>query len=323
MLERSETLTVDIDKPATVEGTDAEQHRREALLRNELRSTPGFYRRAWRRFSQNKVSMVALFVSGLIILFALSAGIISEFVSGYDYSTGDLRAKHVGPFEGDHILGTDANGRDLLTRLAYGARVSLRVAVLAAITTLIIGGTVGAVSGYFGGILDGVLMRLVDVILSLPGLAILLLVSTIFTPGPTGLAFVIAAIAWTGIARLVRAEVLTLRNRDYIDAARVVGASDGRIIFRHIMPNVVPIVVVWISLAIPSLILTEAALSFLGFGVRIPTPSWGNMLEVASGFYTQSWWNVFLPGFAIYLTVLAINLVGNGLRDALDPRLND
>jgi peptide/nickel transport system permease protein len=121
---------------------------------------------------------------------------------------------------------------------------------------------------------------------------------------------------------LVRGEVLSLRNRDFIDAARIIGVSDARIIARHIFPNVVPIIVVWISLAIPSLILTEAALSFLGFGVQIPTPSWGNMLEVASGFFTQSWWNVFLPGFLIYITVLAINLVGIGLRDALDPRLS-
>jgi peptide/nickel transport system permease protein len=159
-------------------------------------------------------------------------------------------------------------------------------------------------------------------LLSLPGLAILLLVSTIYTPGPDGLALVIAVISWTGIARLIRGEVLSLRNRDFIDAARIIGASDARIIVRHIFPNVIPIIVVWISLAIPGLILTEAALSFLGFGVQIPTPSWGNMLEEASGFFTQSWWNVFLPGFLIYITVLAVNLVGIGLRDALDPRLN-
>lgn len=300
-----------------------EQARRETLLRNELRSTPGFYTRAWRRFRQNKVSTVALAISGLIVLFVLSAGLISEYVSGVDYAKGNLRNKLAGPFTEDHVMGTDANGRDLLTRLAYGGRISLMVAGLASLTILAIGGTLGAIAGYFGGFIDGLLMRLVDVMLSLPGLAILLLVSTIYTPGPTGLALLIASISWPGIARLVRGEVLSLRNRDYIDAARVIGASSGRILFRHIFPNVVPIIVVWISLAIPSLILTEAALSFLGFGVRIPTPSWGNMLQDASGFYTQSWWNVFLPGFAIYISVLAINLVGNGLRDALDPRLND
>jgi peptide/nickel transport system permease protein len=256
------------------------------------------------------------------VLFTLLAGVISTHITGYDYAKGDLRNQLRGPLTKDHILGTDPNGRDLLTRAAYGGRISLRVAGLAAITILLIGGTVGSVAGYFGGWIDSILMRLVDILLSLPGLAVLLLVSTIYTPGPNGLAIVIALISWTGIARLIRGEVLSLRNRDYIDAARVIGVSDGRIIFRHIMPNVIPIIVVWISLAIPGLILTEAALSFLGFGVQIPIPSWGNMLELASGFYTKSWWNVFFPGLLIYITVLSVNLVGIGLRDALDPRLN-
>lgn len=319
MAQQSETLATELDTLSV----EREQRRREALLRTELRSTPGFYRRAWRRFKRNHVSMVALVITAIIVVFALSAGVISEYVTGYDYAKGNLRAKHLGPFSEDHVLGTDANGRDLLTRLAYGGRISLRVAFLAAIAILAIGGTVGSVAGYFGGIVDNIAMRVVDILLSLPGLAILLLISTIFTPGPNGLALVIAVIGWTGIARLVRGEVLSLRNRDYIEAARVIGATDTRIIMRHIFPNVVPIIVVWMSLALPGLILTEAALSFLGFGVQIPTPSWGNMLEVASGFFTQSWWNVFLPGFAIYITVLSINLVGNGLRDALDPRLSD
>jgi peptide/nickel transport system permease protein len=318
MAHRHATLSADRDSTPV----DAASAREAALLRNELRSTPGFYSRAWSRFRQNHVAVAGLIVTIAIVLFVLSAGLISEYVTGYDYAKGNLRNKLQGPFTGDHILGTDPNGRDLLTRVAYGGRISLRVAALAAVAILIIGGTVGSVAGYFGGWIDNLLMRLVDVLLSLPGLAVLLLVSTIYTPGPDGLALVIALISWTGIARLIRGEVLSLRNRDFIDAARVIGVSDFRIILRHIFPNVIPIIVVWISLAIPGLILTEAALSFLGFGVQIPTPSWGNMLEVASGFFTQSWWNVFLPGFMIYITVLSINLVGIGLRDALDPRLN-
>jgi peptide/nickel transport system permease protein len=318
MAHRTETLATDVD----AKSTEASVAREAALLRNELRATPGFYSRAWRRFRQNHVAVAGLVVVALIVVFVLSAGLISQHVTGYNYAKGDLRSKLQGPFSNDHFLGTDANGRDLLTRAAYGGRISLRVAGLAAVAILVIGGTVGSVAGYFGGWIDNVLMRLVDVLLSLPGLAILLLVSTIYTPGPDGLALVIAVISWTGIARLIRGEVLSLRNRDFIDAARIIGASDARIIVRHIFPNVIPIIVVWISLAIPGLILTEAALSFLGFGVQIPTPSWGNMLEEASGFFTQSWWNVFLPGFLIYITVLAVNLVGIGLRDALDPRLN-
>jgi peptide/nickel transport system permease protein len=151
----------------------------------------------------------------------------------------------------------------------------------------------------------------------------LILFSALYKPGPVGLALVIAAVSWTGVARLVRGEVLTLRHRDFVESARVIGSTNLRIIVRHIFPNVVPIIVVWASLAIPSLILTEAALSFLGLGVRPPTASWGNMLQDARAFYRQAWTFVFIPGFAIYMTVLAINLVGNTLRDALDPRLND
>lgn len=137
------------------------------------------------------------------------------------------------------------------------------------------------------------------------------------------MAFILAAVGWTGVARLVRGEVLSLRERDFVDAARVLGASNARIITRHIFPNVIPIIVVWVSLAIPGFILTEAALSFLGLGVKVPTPSWGNMLQGARDYYTRSWTNVFIPGFMIYITVLAISLVGKGLRDALDPRLNE
>jgi peptide/nickel transport system permease protein len=267
--------------------------------------------------------MVALIVTIVIVVFVLAAGLISEYVTGVDYAQSNLRNRLQGPFSEGHILGTDPNGRDLLTRVAYGGRVSLLVAGLATVAILVIGGTVGSIAGYFGGAIDNILMRLVDMLLSLPGLAVLLLVSTIYTPGAIGLAFVIASISWATIARLIRAEVLSMRNRDFVDAARVIGASNARILIQHMLPNVVPVIVVWISLAIPNLILTEATLSFLGFGVQIPTPSWGNMLQDATNFYTRSWWNVFLPGFAIYITVLAINLVGNGLRDALDPRLTN
>ena len=300
-----------------------EEARQRALVRGRVTATPGIYVRAWRRFRKNRVSMIALAVAIGVVLFVLAAGLISEYVTGVSYAKGDLRNKLQGPFIEGHPLGTDINGRDLLTRLAYGGRISLMVASLATVSILVIGGAVGGAAGFFGGAVDSVLMRLVDVMLCLPEIAILLLVSAIFTPGPIGLALVIAAIGWTTVARLIRGEVLSLRARDFVDAARVIGASNFRLLTRHIFPNVVPILVVYISLAIPGLILTEATLSFLGFGVQIPTPSWGNMLQDATSFYTLSTWNVFLPGFAIYVTVLAINLVGNGLRDALDPRLND
>jgi peptide/nickel transport system permease protein len=290
--------------------------------RRRLRGTPGFWTRAWRRFRKNKVSMVGLAIMLLVLAFVAAGGFISN-LTGYTYQQTALMDKLLSPGEDGHLLGTDPLGRDILVRLAYGGRVSLLVAGLAATLTLAIGACIGAVSGYFGGFIDGVLMRLVDVLLVLPGISILILVSALYRPGPVALAVLLAVISWTGIARLVRGEVLSLRSRDYIDASRVMGASNVRIIFKHILPNVVPIMVVWISLAVPGLILTEATLSFLGLGVKIPTPSWGNMLDEAADFYTKSWINVFIPGFAIYITVLAINLIGNGLRDALDPRLNE
>ena len=290
--------------------------------RKHLRATPGFWTRSWRRYRRNRVAMVALLVFGAIAAFIASGGLLSEW-TGHTYQEVSIMEKLLPPGSEGHPLGTDPLGRDTLVRLAYGGRVSLLVAGLAATVTLAIGATVGAVSGYFGGFIDSVSMRSVDVLLCLPGLSILILVSALYRPGPVGLAFLLAVTGWTGIARLVRGEVLSYRSRDFVEAARVIGASNERIIFRHVIPNVVPLMIVWISLYIPGLILTEAGLSFLGFGVRIPTPSWGNMLQEAAPFYTKSWTNVFIPGFAIYITVLAINLIGNGLRDALDPRLNE
>lgn len=290
--------------------------------RLNVRSTPGFYSRAWGRYRRDKIGMVALAIVLLVVIFSVGAPVVSQ-ISGYTANENHLADKLAAPGEKDYILGTDGNGRDILTRLAYGGRISLVVASLAAISTLAIGSVVGSVSGYFGGLIDGVLMRLVDVLLCIPTLSLLILVSALYRPGPVLLALVIAAVSWTGVARLIRGEVLSLRNRDFVEAARVIGASNTQIIARHIYPNVIPITVVWLSLAVPGLILTEAALSFLGLGVRVPVPSWGNMLQESRGSFRQAWTFVFIPGFMIYITVLAINLVGNTLRDALDPRLND
>ena len=292
------------------------------LARARLRTAKGFYRRAWDSLRRDKVAMVALVLVAVITLLSFGAPLVSAWLTGYSYSQVDLRSTLYPPFTDGHVFGTDSNGRDILTRLVYGGRVSLTVAILAAITALTIGGLVGAVAGFYGGIVDNVLMRFVDVIISIPGITLLLLLSVWLRPGPIGLAFIIAATGWPGLARLVRGQVLSLRSRDYVDAARVIGATNGRIIARHIMPNVLSVMVVWVSLAIPTLILTEAALSYLGFGVSIPTPSWGNMLDEAKEFYLISWTYVFIPGVTIFITALSFNLLGNGVRDALDPRLN-
>lgn len=306
-----------------------------ALDRNVLRKTPGFYSRAWRTLRRDKVAMFALGLCVVLLLFSFGAPLVSR-ATGYDYYTGNLRTQLLAPFEQVetsgmasaperrvNVLGTDANGRDILTRLAYGGRVSMTVAILALVFALLIGGTLGSMAGFYGGFIDTVIMRFVDVLISIPTIALLLLISVWWQPNEYGLAVIIALLGWSGLARLIRGEVLSIKNRDYVDAARVIGASNTGIIVRHIMPNVVSIVIVWASLALPGLIIAEATLSYLGFGVKIPTPSWGNMLNEAYNFLALSWTYAFFPGLLIFVTALSFNLLGIGLRDALDPRLNN
>lgn len=280
------------------------------------------WHRAWRRFKANRLSLLALIVTIGIFLFAILAPVVSHF-TGFNYYENHLGDKLAAPGQNGYILGADGNGRDILTRLAYGGRVSLLVAGLATVSLLIIGGTIGSLAGYFGGWVDTVLMRSADVLLSIPTLVLLILVSSFYHPSPWQLAVLIAVVSWAGISRIVRGQVLTLKNQDFVDASRVIGASDQRIILRHLMPNIIPQLIVWSALAVPGLILTEATLSYLGLGVQAPQPSWGNMLQEAKQFVRQSWTFVFIPGFMIFLTSLCTYLVGLGLRDALDPRLND
>ncbi len=291
--------------------------------RTVLRSTPGYYKRAWRTLRRDRIAMASLLLSALLMIFAFGAPVLSA-ITGEDYAVGNL-ANFLQPwFQGwDHPLGTDPNGRDILVRLAYGGRVSMTVAILALVFALGIGLTLGAISGFYGGFIDSAIMRFVDIIISVPTIALLLLVSVWWRPGPVGIAVIIALFGWTGLARLIRGEVLSLRSRDYVDAARVSGATNREIITRHIFPNVISLVIVWSSLALPGLIITEATLSYLGFGVQIPDPSWGNMLQEAYAFIALSWTYAFLPGLLIFLSALSFNLLGIGLRDALDPRLNN
>lgn len=291
--------------------------------RNVIKESPGFYTRAWRKLRKDRMAMISLAFTIILLAFSFGAPVVSR-LTGFDYMTGDYGEILKGPFEnGKNILGTDNNGRDMLTRLAYGGRVSMMVATIALFCALTLGMSIGAISGFFGGAIDSVLMRLVDVIISVPLITLLLLFSVWFNTGPVGLAFIIGGLSWTGVSRLIRGEVLTLKTRDYVDAARVIGASNRQIIMRHILPNVVPLVLVWASLTLPALILTEAALSYLGFGVDIPVPSWGNMLDDSRSYFSQSWTFAFFPGLMIFVSALCINLLGNSLRDALDPRLNE
>ena len=271
----------------------------------------------WNRFRSNRLAIAGGIV--VFILFLLS--LLAPFITPYDPS--HLDAWHVLlPPSARHWFGTDELGRDVLTRVIYGAKVSLKVGFVAVGLAVLIGTSVGLVAGYYGGWADSLLMRLVDVMLCFPTFFLILAVIAMLEPSIWYIMIIIGLTGWMGVARLVRAEVLSLREREFVLAARGLGASDFRIIFRHILPNALSPVLVTATLGVAGAILTESALSFLGIGVQPPTPSWGNILTAGKEYIEFAWWLSLFPGLAILVTVLAYNLLGEGLRDALDPRLN-
>jgi peptide/nickel transport system permease protein len=227
-----------------------------------------------------------------------------------------------------HLLGSDEIGRDLLSRLLFGARISLTVAVSAVLMEVIIGTILGAIAGFYGGWVDYVIMRVTDVFLSIPLLPLLLVLTAIVAASSSKaslnfgvIVILIGALSWPSVARLVRASFLSLREREFAEAARALGNNDGRIIFRHLLPNAVAPIIVQATLDVAGVILTESVLSFLGFGIQPPTASWGNMLANAQSNLQTAWWAAVFPGLCILITVLAINYIGDGLRDALDPNM--
>ncbi|MBW1713681.1 MAG: ABC transporter permease, partial [Deltaproteobacteria bacterium] len=222
-----------------------------------------------------------------------------------------------------HPLGTDELGRDVLARMIYGAQISLKVGFVAVGIATLIGIVLGALAGYYSGWVDSVIMRLVDIMLCFPAFFLILAVIALLEPSIWNIMIVIGLTSWMGVARLVRAEFLGLKKREFVSAARVLGASDKRIIFRHLLPNAMAPVLVSATLGVAGAILTESALSFLGIGVQPPTPSWGNILTAGKDNIEVAWWLSVFPGLAILITVLAYNLLGEGLREALDPRLRE
>jgi peptide/nickel transport system permease protein len=281
------------------------------------------YRSYWQislsRFRANPSGMVSLGVLVFMVVIALGAPVIQALIT------------HAGPYAQDlsnlfsppsrlHLLGTDELGRDEMTRLAYGAQVSLTVGFLTAAFTLTIGVTIGVVAGYFGGVVDEVLMRLVDSILAMPAIFLFMLMAIVFRPEPITLSLMIASVSWGATARLVRAETLALKTNQHVLAARSIGATNFRIITQHVLPHTLPTVIVAGSLSVGYVVLIEAALDFLGLGIQPPTPSWGNMLTNAQAYLFQSIWLMIFPGALILATVASLNVLGNALRDALDPR---
>jgi peptide/nickel transport system permease protein len=220
-----------------------------------------------------------------------------------------------------HLLGTDQLGRDLLSRLMFGARVSLAVGIVAVLIAGVIGVPAGVVAGFYGGVLDEVLMRLADLRLALPFILLIIAVIAVFGPGLYKVVVILGLTGWVLYARVVRAEVLSLKERDFVTAARALGASDGLLMFRHILPNTIGSAIVLGSLELAQMVVAESALSFLGLGVQLPTPSWGNMLGESRDYILSNWWLATFPGIAIAITAVSANLVGDWLRDRLDPHL--
>ncbi|HTW85148.1 MAG TPA: oligopeptide ABC transporter permease [Candidatus Sulfotelmatobacter sp.] len=279
----------------------------------------------WRRFRRHKVALAGIVVLALLALIAIFAKLLAPQDPNYIDQV-HWQGYPLAPGVAGHILGTDEVGRDLLSRLMFGAQISLTVALFAVIMEIVIGTVLGAVAGYYGGWIDFVLMRVTDVVLSIPLLPLLLVITAIVeaTSTKAALSFlvivlIIGGLSWPSVARLVRASFLSLREREFAEAARAVGNRDGRIIFRHLLPNAVAPIIVQATLDVANVIILESTLSFLGFGIQPPTASWGNMLANSQSNITQAPWAAIFPGLCILITTLAINYVGDGLRDALDP----
>ncbi len=262
---------------------------------------------------------LSLAVGGAIVLAMVGFALLGPNLSGYEVDQMDMRNRFARPTSG-HWLGTDNFGRDLLTRMAVGARVSLTIAVSSIAIAVVVGATVGLVSGYFGGWIDLAIMRVVDVVLGFPPIVLALAIVAALGPGVMNLTLSLAAVFWTEYARVVRSVTLSQRETDYVTAAISLGASDGRILFREILPNVVGPVIVLATLGLGTAIIAESGLSFLGFGVEPPTPTWGWTLSYGTRYLRAHPWLSTVAGLAIMITVLGFNLFGDGLRDQLDPR---
>ncbi len=280
-------------------------------------------RLALSRLRRDRLTLIALtFIVVLALLSYVFAPIISNALN-VSYSRTDPNSTFLPPLSPGHILGTDDLGRDLFARLLFAGQVSLGVGFTAAVLSLTIGVLLGTLTGYYGGIVDDFINWFIATLSSIPSLFLLLIVAAVFRPGPVTLILVLGLLGWTDITRLVRGETLSIREREYIVSAKAIGASPLRIMFNHILPNVVSIIIITLAIDIGSLILVEAGLSYLGFGIQPPTPEWGNMLTDAQTYFSRGPYLVIAPGLLIFLTVLCLYVIGDGVRDAFDPTAKD
>lgn len=271
-------------------------------------------RRFWRAFRRSRTALVGLAIIIMLVVGALGASILAPHDPNEPHYTERLK-----PPSANFPLGTDELGRDLLSRLLYGARISLVIGFVAQGVAVTLGLTLGLISGWFGGWVDAVIMRISEVFFAIPGLMFLIVWVTIFEPGPVSIFLALGLISWPSEARLMRAQVMAVKELDYITATKSVGAPTLHILLRHVIPNTIAPMIVVITLGIAGAILSESILSFLGLGIQIPTPSWGTMVDAGRNYFTTAWWYALFPGLTIMLTVLGFNFVGDGLRDALQP----
>lgn len=269
-----------------------------------------------RMIRANKLSLVSLIVIFLLILFS----ILAPWLTPYGEADMDLMHR-LSPPSAEHLLGTDEAGRDVLTRLLYGSRVSLMVGIVPTLLSMVIGAVLGVTAGYLGGAVDSIIMRLADIVLAFPSMLLAMVIMYTLGDGLFNVFLTLTLMNWGTVARIARAETLKLKTIDYVEAARSIGMSKGRIIMRHILPNCIPTLIVLFTLNVPSAILTESALSFLGLGIQPPSASWGLMVNTGRQYLFNAPWLSFAPSGAIMLAVLSFNFLGDGLRDAIDPRM--
>jgi len=291
-----------------------------ALEKQRVHGRTALWADVWYRLRHNKMAMVGLVIIILLVL----AAIFAPLLAPYDPND-QMEIRTPGgvkqPPTWKHWLGTDGLGRDILSRLIYGSRVSVEVGIVAVLISLVIGLFFGALAGYFGGWGDSVIMRTADIFFAFPTVLGAIAIMTVLGPGLINVFIAIGVLGWATIARIFRGSILSVKENEYVEAARAMGASNTRIIWKHIMPNAIQPIIVYATMGVGGAILAEAWLAFLGLGQQLPTPSWGNMLAEYLPFYTTDPWMMFIPGIAIVVSVLAFILLGDGLRDALDPRL--
>ena len=277
----------------------------------------GFWPMLIRRFLRHRLAVFGLIVLLLLALVAL----LAPYITPYTFDGQDLNiiGQPQAPSRA-HLMGTDQLGRDAFTRVLYGARISLMVGLFSALLATGLGTLIGALAGYYRGLLDALLMRFTDVVLCIPLLPLVIVLSGTLRPSVPLLICIVGGLSWMGTARLVRVQFLSLREREFVEASRALGGRDNRIMFRHILPNAVGPIIVSTTLSVGGAIMLESALSFLGLGVQPPTPTWGNLLNYASQWLTGAPWLALFPGLMILITVLSVNFLGDGLRDAFDPR---